>query len=102
MKLALMMGTVCMASIAMVGCASKIVEPDEYSGFLKNYSQLKEAKSPSGAIVMRWVDPKLDISKFTSVYVEPSQPYLKPQPTGTIPQTTLNGITSYYDQALKR
>ena len=102
MKLALMMSTLCIASIGVVGCASKKVEPDEYSGFLKNYSQLQEAKSPSGAVVMRWIDPKVDIKKFQSVYIEPTQLYPKPQPTAKIPQTTLNGITSYYDQALKR
>ncbi|WP_237882504.1 DUF3313 domain-containing protein [Pseudomonas sp. PGPR40] len=102
MKLALMISTLCIASIGMVGCSSKVVEPDQYSGFLKDYSQLKEAKSPSGAVVMRWMDPKLDINKYTSVYVEPTQLYPKPQPTEKIPQTTLNGITSYYDQALKR
>jgi hypothetical protein len=102
MKLAVMMGTLCIATVAMVGCSSKTVDPKEYSGFLKDYSQLKEAKSPSGAEVMRWMDPKLDINKFSSVYVEPSQLYPKPQPTAKISQQTLNGITSYYDQALKR
>jgi len=102
MKLALMMSTLCIASIGMVGCSSKVVEPDQYSGFLKDYSQLKEAESPSGATVMRWVDPKLDINKYTSIYIEPTQLYPKPQPTAKIPQSTLNGITSYYDQALKR
>ncbi|WP_426159372.1 DUF3313 domain-containing protein [Pseudomonas sp. TSRC2-2] len=102
MKLAVMMGTLCIATLGVVGCSSKTVEPDQYSGFLKDYSQLKETKSPSGAEVMRWMDPKLDINKFTSVYVEPSQLYPKPQATEKIPQQTLNGITSYYDQALKR
>ena len=102
MKLAVMMGTLCIATLGVVGCSSKTVAPDEYSGFLKDYSQLKEAKSPSGAEVMRWMDPKLDIKKFTSVYVEPSQLYPKPQATSKVPQQTLNGITSYYDQALKR
>ncbi|MFJ4193445.1 DUF3313 domain-containing protein [Pseudomonas sp. NPDC089534] len=102
MKLALMMSTVCVAALAVTGCSSKVVEPDQYSGFLKDYSQLKEAKSPSGATVMRWVDPKLDINKFSSVYIEPTQLYPKPQPTAKIPQQTLNGITGYYDQALKR
>ncbi|VVP49488.1 hypothetical protein PS862_05313 [Pseudomonas fluorescens] len=102
MKLALMMSTLCIASIGVVGCSSKVVEPDQYSGFLKDYSQLKEAQSPSGATVMRWVDPKLDINKYTSVYIEPTQLYPKPQPTVKIPQGTLSGITSYYDQALKR
>lgn len=102
MKLAVMMGTLCIATLGVVGCSSKTVAPDEYSGFLKDYSQLKEAKSPSGAEVMRWMDPKLNINKFTSVYIEPSQLYPKPQATAKIPQQTLNGITSYYDQALKR
>jgi hypothetical protein len=102
MKLAVMMGTLCFATLAVVGCSSKTVDPKEYSGFLKDYSQLKEAKSPSGAEVMRWIDPKVDIKKFTSVYIEPTQLYPKPQPTAKISQQTLNGITSYYDQALKR
>ncbi|WP_277757965.1 DUF3313 domain-containing protein [Pseudomonas sp. A34-9] len=102
MKLAVMMGTLCVATLGVVGCSSKTVAPDEYSGFLKDYSQLKEAKSPSGAEVMRWIDPKVDVKKFTSVYIEPTQLYPKPQPTAKIPQQTLNGITSYYDQALKR
>jgi len=102
MKLAVMMGTLCIATVAMVGCSSKTVDPKEYSGFLKDYSQLKEAKSPSGAEVMRWIDPKVDVKKFTSVYIESTQLYPKPQPTAKISQQTLNGITSYYDQALKR
>ena len=102
MKLGLMIGTLCIASIGMVGCASKVQQPDEYSGFLKDYSRLKEAKSPSGAEVMRWVDPKLKPKQYTSVYIEPTQLYPAPKPTEKIPQSTLNGITQYYDQALKR
>ncbi|VVM77023.1 hypothetical protein PS645_02066 [Pseudomonas fluorescens] len=102
MKLAVMMSALCVASIAMVGCSSKVVDPEDYSGFLKDYSQLSEAKSPSGATVMRWIDPKVGFDKFTSVYIEPTQLYPKPQPTAKIPQATLNGITRYYDQALKR
>lgn len=102
MKLASMIGTVCIASLALGGCASKVVEPDEYSGFLGDYSRLKEEKSPSGAVVMRWVDPKIDLKKYKSIYIEPTQFYPKPQPTVKIPQNTLSGITTYYDQALKR
>ncbi|WP_434603407.1 DUF3313 domain-containing protein [Pseudomonas sp. R1-7] len=102
MKFASMIGTVCIASLALMGCSSKVTQPDEYSGFLGDYSRLKEEKSPSGAAVMRWVDPKIDLSKYTSVYIEPTQLYPKPQPTVKIPAGTLSGITSYYDQALKR
>ena len=102
MKLGLMFGAVCLATLGVVGCSSKTVQPNEYSGFLKDYSRLKEAKSPSGAEVMRWIDPKLNINQYTSVYIEPSQLYPAPKPTEKIPQSTLNGITRYYDQALKR
>lgn len=102
MKLASMIGTACIASLALAGCTSKVVKPDEYSGFLGDYSRLKEEKSPSGAEVMRWVDPKIDLKKYKSIYVEPTQFYPKPQPTVKIPQGTLSGITAYYDQALKR
>lgn len=102
MKHALIVGTLCLAGLGLAGCSSSTVKPEEYSGFLHDYSQLKEDKSPSGATVMRWIDPKLDLARYSSVYVEPSQFYPKPQPTDKIPQTTLNGITRYYDAALKR
>jgi hypothetical protein len=102
MNLASMIGTVCIASLALVGCASKVTQPNEYSGFLGDYSRLKEEKSPSGAEVMRWVDPKIDLARYSRVYIEPTQLYPKPQPTVKIPAATLAGITSYYDQALKR
>lgn len=91
----------CLASLTLAGCASKYVEPENYSGFLKDYSVLKEEKSPSGAPVMRWIKPGIDVSQFTSVYVEPSQLYPQPQPSEKIPQSTLDGITRYYDQALQ-
>ena len=31
--------------LALSGCASKITQPDKYSGFLNNYSDLKETTS---------------------------------------------------------
>ncbi|WAB96105.1 MULTISPECIES: DUF3313 domain-containing protein [Pseudomonas] len=101
MKSRSLIATVCLASLLLHGCASKYVEPDDYSGFLKDYSKLKEEKSPSGAEVMRWIKPGITANQFTSVYIEPSQFYPKPQPTAKIPQQTLQGITQYYDQALK-
>ncbi|MDR9875418.1 DUF3313 domain-containing protein [Pseudomonas allii] len=102
MKLRHLLSTLCIASLGLAGCASKITPPDEYSGFLSDYSRLKEAQSPSGAEVMRWVDPELDLSRYHAVYVEPTQFYPKPQATAKIPQATLNGINTYYNQALKR
>lgn len=101
MKYKLLISSLCVATL-LVGCASTVTAPGEYSGFLQDYSRLKEDKSASGVSVMRWIDPDVKVSKFTSVYIEPSQLYPKPKPTDRIPQATLTGITSYYDQALKR
>ncbi|PJI49076.1 MAG: DUF3313 domain-containing protein [Pseudomonas sp.] len=101
MKLKSLAVSLCLTSLVLSGCASKYVEPEQYSGFLKDYKALKEEKSPSGEAVMRWVKPGVDVSQFTSVYVEPSQLYPLPQPTEKIPQSTLDGITHYYDQSLK-
>ncbi|UZD98160.1 DUF3313 domain-containing protein [Pseudomonas corrugata] len=102
MKLVSILGIACVFSLTLAGCSSKVTQPEQYSGFLGDYSRLKEEKSPSGADVMRWVDPGIDPSKYTRIYIEPTQLYPKPQPTVKIPQTTLSGITAYYDQALRR
>ncbi|UHH27324.1 DUF3313 domain-containing protein [Pseudomonas veronii] len=102
MKLRLMISTLCIATIGMVGCASQVTQPDEYSGFLSDYSRLKPAKSPSGVEVLRWVDPKLDMSRYNAVYIEPTQFYPRPQASAKIPESTLRGINDYFNQALKR
>lgn len=102
MKLRLMISTLCIATIGMVGCASEVTQPDEYSGFLSDYSRLKPAKSPWGVEVLRWVDPKLDMSRYNAVYIEPTQFYPRPQATAKIPESTLRGINDYFNQALKR
>ena len=34
--------------LALTGCAAKVAQPDQYSGFLKDYSSLKETTSASG------------------------------------------------------
>lgn len=101
MKLKPLAAVLCLTALATTGCTSKYVEPEEYSGFLKNYQTLKEEKSPTGAPVMRWIKPGVDVNQFTSAYIEPSQLYPKPQPTEKVPQQTLNGITTYYDQVLQ-
>jgi len=102
MKLALTLSTLCLATLAMAGCSSNETRPEDYSGFLSDYSLLKEAKSPSVVQVMRWIDPKLKLDQYRSVYIEPTQFHPQPQPTVKIPQSTLASITRYYDEALRR
>lgn len=102
MKLQLLNTLLCCAIFGLGGCASSQVDPSHYSGFLKDYSQLKPAESASGAPVMRWIDPDVKFDKYTRVYIEPSQFYPQPQPTGVISAQALQSITRYFDTALKR
>lgn len=102
MKTPLRNTLLCVAILGLAACASSQVDPSSYSGFLKDYSLLKPAESPSGAPVMRWIDPDLKPEKYTRVYIEPSQFYPKPQPTQVISAQTLQSITRYFDSALKR
>lgn len=90
------------AALALGGCSSTVVDPSQYSGFLPDYKILEEKESPSGAKVARWVDPSMNLGHYSSVYIEPSQFYPRPQPTSQISQATLNEITQYYDTALRR
>ncbi|MGE7991121.1 DUF3313 domain-containing protein [Pseudomonas sp. NPDC089554] len=92
----------CAALLALAACSSNRVDPSQYSGFLKDYSRLKPAESISGAPVMRWVDPGLDASQYRQVFIEPSQFYPKPQPTAVISEQTLQAITRYFNEALRR
>ncbi|WP_438301867.1 DUF3313 domain-containing protein [Pseudomonas sp. NMS19W] len=90
------------ATLSLSACSSKKVEPEMYSGFLNDYSMLKEQQTPSGQTVLSWVSPALATGRYTRVYLAPSQFYPQVQPTGRIPQSTLSGVTRYYDAALRQ
>lgn len=102
MKMPVLKALICCVILGVGGCASSQVDPSQYSGFLKDYSRLKPAESATGAPVMRWIDPDVKLSKYTQVYIEPSQFYPTPQPTAVISAQTLQSITRYFDTALQR
>ncbi len=90
------------SSLLVAGCSSSTTKPEQYSGFLSDYSILKPATSASGAPVMRWVKPGLDLGKYNSVLVEQPQFYPKPKPSDQVSQKTLNDVSNYLQQAMKR
>ena len=90
------------ATLSLSACSSQKVEPEMYSGFLNDYSMLKEQQTASGQTILSWVSPALANGRFTRVYLAPSQFYPQVQPTGRIPQSTLSGVTRYYDAALRQ
>lgn len=91
-----------MAGLLVTGCASKLTQSSQYSGFLADYSQLQEATSASGAPVMRWVAPDYRNDKFVSVYVEKPVFYPPPAPNDQVSQAALDQIAGYLQQAMQR
>ena len=90
------------AGLLLTGCASKVTQPSQYSGYLADYSQLQPATSASGAPVMRWISPDYNATKYRSVYVEKPVFYPKPTPSAEVSQATLDQITDYLHQAMRR
>lgn len=89
------------ATLSLTACSSNTVEPERYTGFLHDYSLLKEQQSPSGQTVLSWVSPALKRGRYKQVYLAPSQFYPSVAPTARIPQSTLTHVTGYYDLVLR-
>lgn len=89
-------------SLLLAGCSSSTTQPDQYSGFLPDYSILKPATSASGAPVMRWVKPGLDLNQYNAVLVEKPQYYPKPKPSDQVSQKTLNDVADFLQKAMQR
>lgn len=87
--------------LAMAGCASKVAQPENYSGFLKDYSGLQQTTSASGKPVMRWVDPNFNPDQYDSIVYHPVTYYPVAKPTSQIGQQTLDGLLNYTNSKLK-
>ena len=87
--------------IFMAGCASKVTTSAQFSGFLGDYSKLKETESASGQKVLRWISPDFNIDKFTGVYYTPLVYFPGPTPSARVSQKTLDQILAYANKRLK-
>lgn len=90
------------ASLLLAGCASHTTQPSQYSGFLSDYSQLQPATSASGAPVLRWVSADYNAGNYRSVYIEKPVFYPEPKPSDEVSQATLDQITGYLQQSMRR
>lgn len=87
--------------LALAACASKVAQPENYSGFLKDYSGLQQTTSASGKPVMRWVDPNFNPDQYDSIVYHPVTYYPVAKPTTQIGQQTLDGLLNYTNSKLK-
>ena len=87
--------------ISLTGCTSKTTKPEQYSGFLKDYSDLKETKSASGQAIMRWTASNFNLNDYQHVIYTPIIYYPTPRPTAQITQQTLDTILEYTNTRMK-
>lgn len=86
-------------SLLLLGAAAV----PQNSGFLGTaYSKLADAQSPSGQKVKRWIAPTVTPDKFELVLLEKTVLYPAPRGTDQVSVATLNEISAYLDEALRR
>jgi len=70
-----------MSAMMLNGCASKVTEVDQYSGYLDRYDVLQPSVSATGASTLRWVSPTFSPAAFDTVDFDGLE--LFPAPTAT-------------------
>lgn len=73
------------------------------SGFLGDaYSSLQEIESPSGLKAKRWIAPGVTLGKYDALLLEQTVFYPAPKSTEQVSLATLDQISAYLDEALRR
>lgn len=88
-------------AVLLAGCTNHVTQADKYSGFLGDYSNLKETKTASGITVLRWIDPSFKKANYSYLKYNPITFYPEPQPTEQISKETLQGVLNYANSRLK-
>ncbi|AJJ12737.1 hypothetical protein CH64_889 [Yersinia rohdei] len=83
------------------GCASKVTQTTQYSGFLPDYSKLQEIETASGHKVLRWISPDFKESNYRGIYFAPVIFYPAAKPTVRVSEETLNQIRHYASTRIK-
>jgi hypothetical protein len=83
-----------------VGCASNSVTKDEYSGYLTDYSKLKQVNTVSGNGSLRWISSKLNSTNYHSIMFDKSTYYPEPKPTGQVSGTLMRNLSWALDKSL--
>lgn len=90
-----------MVITALAGCASKVAETQQYSGFLSDYSKLQATDSPGGHPTLRWISPDYHSADYKGIYYTPVVYYPAAKPNARVSQNTLDNLKAYVDSRLK-
>lgn len=92
--------------LLLAGCAStqteKLASKEQFSGYLSNYTDLKEVKTEKDLEFLRWISPDVKPGEYTKVYQHDIAFYPKLTPEQLASRDTLMQIGDYFNQAIKR
>lgn len=89
-----------LGGVLIAGCTSQVTKPEQYSGFLSDYSNLAATESASGKEVMRWTDPAFNLNDYSNLVYQPIAFYPAPTPTEQISSQTLQQLLTYANQKI--
>lgn len=90
-----------LVSLFISSCAQKTKDDASYSGFLDDYSQVKNEKDASGEKVLRFVSPRLRSQGYNKILIEPIQYYPDPRADNKVTVEVLEQIRAYIDEAMR-
>lgn len=102
MKLTTAIGTALLGTSLLSGCMTTKPDASQYSGWMKDYSNLSEFRTPTGATAMRWISPELKQGQYQAIMIDPVSYYPQPQPGPQVPLKTLNSIPDYLEQQVRK
>ena len=86
----------------MLGACATQSHVVEDSGFLRDYSNLRETKDAQGNTIRAWVSPKLTPANYDAILLDPLVFYPEPRPTEQVSAETLQQILAYSNDVFKR
>ena len=72
------------------------------SGFLRDYSSLKESKDTAGKTIRGWVSPKFTPANYNAILVDPLVFYPEPRPSERVSAEALQQMLAYANDLLKQ
>lgn len=102
MKMKRSIGVILVSVSLLGGCMTTKPEATKYSGWMKDYSDLAEFRSPSGATAMRWISPELKKGQYRAVMIDPVTYYPEPKTGAQVSLKTLNAIPDYLEQQVRK
>jgi hypothetical protein len=86
----------------LAGCMTTKPDEAKYSGWMKDYSNLTEFKTPTGATSMRWISPELQKGQYSAIMIDPVTYYPEPKTAQQVSMKTLNEIPEYLAQRVSQ